>query len=747
MKQNRVIQFSPLAPALIGCLAWGWASVLAGGARAETISFPTLGFEDDVDVVVSPGRAFLIVPEENEDGTEAKVTIVALNPGDGAPIAVALTGPVPGFENGVDPVILPEWEDGHSVVIPVESEDGSESGVLLLRLNPAGGLIEFRAIDLGDLGFREDVDLVWDKYMEAGIALLPLESEDRSVRGVLAIDIDPVDAGGDGLNAWGTCTLLSTDGRSVCGTADLQVDWLPGLAEGVDPVVYETGFSARLALPVADAGGCDLLLLDFDTTFEPPVFGGHSSVKEINAEGDLPLAFPGWENNVHLHLIRSLECGVPAPMERILIPVEEAGADGDLYCIDGETAVSEWVLSEEAGALGLTVLGYEKGVDVIPVCGLAAAPFHRVAVPLENAAGTDADLWIVNAETGELIARAEDPALNPGLVIPGYEIGVDPVRWDDTILLVPAEGGGSASLLALNVDAALLDELSGDPVIGFERSVDAVVAPLGDPDRKLYVPVESADGSDPDILIFATAGDLAVWNSLVDLNPGLELSGFEWDVDLGLVDHWLPGQAWIYLPEEDETGVPARLRCEHITAAARLLVVATPEVGVLPATLYTVHGGTGDVLFQLDDVYGLETGLDMTNGTGHVTTGNPPLAGIAPGSDPDTDPTLIGLVASSAVPEAERPGETLGLRLRNPVFPPQTLHFTMPEAGNVRVDVVDVAGRIVRTVQTGHTPAGEQAVVLDGRDDRGKRLPAGAYFLRIVTGRGQTTAKLVILER
>jgi hypothetical protein len=306
-------------------------------------------------------------------------------------------------------------------------------------------------------------------------------------------------------------------------------------------------------------------------------------------------------------------------------------------------------------------------------------------------------------------------------------------------------------LVVLDIRGARTDELFGSPIMGFERSVDAIVAPLSDPDRKLYVPVESADGSDADIIIFPTMGDLSEWDSLEELNTGLALSGFAWDVDAGLVDHWLPGQAWLYLAEEDESGLPARLRCQPVTAGARILVFATPEVeAAMPATLYTVHGITGEVLTEIDEVYGLETGLDLNNGAGQVTTDNAPWLGIAQGFDGDTDPTHVTGMDPSVVPDRETylDAEDVGLRLSHPNPMPASgqVSFHLRAADDVRIAIVDAAGRQVCELLQGHTKAGEHEILWDGRDGGGARVPSGVYFLQVRGAHGIAVSKLVVLR-
>ena len=59
--------------------------------------------------------------------------------------------------------------------------------------------------------------------------------------------------------------------------------------------------------------------------------------------------------------------------------------------------------------------------------------------------------------------------------------------------------------------------------------------------------------------------------------------------------------------------------------------------------------------------------------------------------------------------------------------------FTLAQASGVRLSVLDVAGRHVRTLLGGESfSAGRHAVSWDGRDDEGRLVPAGLYLLRLV---------------
>jgi flagellar hook assembly protein FlgD len=49
----------------------------------------------------------------------------------------------------------------------------------------------------------------------------------------------------------------------------------------------------------------------------------------------------------------------------------------------------------------------------------------------------------------------------------------------------------------------------------------------------------------------------------------------------------------------------------------------------------------------------------------------------------------------------------------------------------VRLDIFDVAGRLVRQLVGGELPPGDHEAAWDGRDGRGARLASGIYLVRL----------------
>jgi hypothetical protein len=80
----------------------------------------------------------------------------------------------------------------------------------------------------------------------------------------------------------------------------------------------------------------------------------------------------------------------------------------------------------------------------------------------------------------------------------------------------------------------------------------------------------------------------------------------------------------------------------------------------------------------------------------------------------------------------------------NPVSEETRVHFTVAEAGRVRLSLYDVAGRLIERLADGPFPAGEHDVRWSAQA-HGRRLPGGIYFVRMETGGRVWSRKLVLL--
>jgi hypothetical protein len=99
---------------------------------------------------------------------------------------------------------------------------------------------------------------------------------------------------------------------------------------------------------------------------------------------------------------------------------------------------------------------------------------------------------------------------------------------------------------------------------------------------------------------------------------------------------------------------------------------------------------------------------------------------------------------------ADEPSTDLITRLLpnapNPFGEQTIVRFSLARPAETRVLVYDVGGRVVRRLVEGSRPAGEQAVVWDGRDERGRPAAAGVYFLRLRSGGREESRRILRLH-
>lgn len=69
--------------------------------------------------------------------------------------------------------------------------------------------------------------------------------------------------------------------------------------------------------------------------------------------------------------------------------------------------------------------------------------------------------------------------------------------------------------------------------------------------------------------------------------------------------------------------------------------------------------------------------------------------------------------------------------------------FDLACPGRAELALYDASGRRVRTLVDGWLPSLRRALVWDGRDDRGRALPSGAYFLRLTAPGREETQRLI----
>jgi hypothetical protein len=82
----------------------------------------------------------------------------------------------------------------------------------------------------------------------------------------------------------------------------------------------------------------------------------------------------------------------------------------------------------------------------------------------------------------------------------------------------------------------------------------------------------------------------------------------------------------------------------------------------------------------------------------------------------------------------------------NPFNPETVIPCQLPEAGYVVIKIYNMLGQEVRTLVDGRMLAGNHKVQWNGRDETGRQLDSGVYFIQLRAGNVALTRKIMLLK-
>jgi hypothetical protein len=204
-----------------------------------------------------------------------------------------------------------------------------------------------------------------------------------------------------------------------------------------------------------------------------------------------------------------------------------------------------------------------------------------------------------------------------------------------------------------------------------------------------------------------------------------------------------------FIPGRFDTCVTV-VRCEVVVPALISLVGADAAPNRVTLTWYRGEGGPFDGTIQrrrTDDDWA-DIGQASSDGTGRVRFVDD---GVAPGNRYGYRLSWLeaGAAMSSPVSWIDVPvafSLSFSAPSPNPSAGPTRLRYVLPRRGPVRLDLFATSGARVRMLESGAREAGAHDVTWDGADDRGRRVPPGAYLAQLVT-EGGTMRRMLIVVR
>jgi len=82
----------------------------------------------------------------------------------------------------------------------------------------------------------------------------------------------------------------------------------------------------------------------------------------------------------------------------------------------------------------------------------------------------------------------------------------------------------------------------------------------------------------------------------------------------------------------------------------------------------------------------------------------------------------------------------------NPFNPETTIHYSLREAGPVKIEVYNIKGQLVRYLVNELKNAGTYTVIWNGKDEQGENVSSGIYFYRMQTKNYSATRKMMLMK-
>jgi hypothetical protein len=214
-----------------------------------------------------------------------------------------------------------------------------------------------------------------------------------------------------------------------------------------------------------------------------------------------------------------------------------------------------------------------------------------------------------------------------------------------------------------------------------------------------------------------------------------------------------PGDVYYYYDADNHRFVVEYFRIEHYPTGG---AYETFEIILYDPAYHTSPTGDGDIVVQYYDelqvpgslTIGIEN-ADQTVGVQYYFNGVYDSLAF-----PVTDGFAVKFRAEAPMPGIEEYGDAFVVPSRtllralapNPFAVRAKIVYQLSEVSRVSLRVYDAAGRLVRNLAEGKSNPGYYTVLWDGRDDAGRKVSAGVYFVKFETDQYQKVAKAVLLR-
>ena len=179
-------------------------------------------------------------------------------------------------------------------------------------------------------------------------------------------------------------------------------------------------------------------------------------------------------------------------------------------------------------------------------------------------------------------------------------------------------------------------------------------------------------------------------------------------------------------------------------------ITGDPDFDLLRITAGTDFGlpspGHTTLRRQSTGQWAVDSFFDITYRIDFVGKPGGSLSGMS-GSTTGTIRMRTGHYLPTDVEQIPVPKKTaLQPNVPNPFNPSTTIHFDIATGGRVRLEIVDISGRVVRTLIDASMEPKHYAFIWNGRDDQGGAAPSGNYFVRLAGPDGADSRSITLIK-
>lgn len=166
-----------------------------------------------------------------------------------------------------------------------------------------------------------------------------------------------------------------------------------------------------------------------------------------------------------------------------------------------------------------------------------------------------------------------------------------------------------------------------------------------------------------------------------------------------------------------------------------------------PQNIHIMDPLAGSV-FRIDMKNPTGAGVKLVDGGGVTlrVNGDTACVEILASSSLEGYHITYGLTSGITEPVTGAAGYTLSANAPNPFSNTTEITYFTPKRGDMKLEVFNINGDLVRTLVSGNTEAGRHSVIWNGTDEKGTAVASGTYTYRLTAGPNVITRTMVLVK-